>query len=266
MSLILSLTTTFGKPIAEALLSSLRNRKNGLDKLETATAAMTAGATAIEALKKSFGKEFLISLNDALGSNNEHPFDYHAGTSNYIKLDEETNPINILRDELNINLDRLSVIKSSDTNLKNHFRGLVSVWKTRCNQNYGEIYADDIMKTMDSVENLISEESKNYRQIYNKISSTALGGLGTLMVISGVLIASGIGVGAISGITMFIFGIPWLTVASLTIPGAALLILSRKKAPKSVEISLAIAIIYKLLDRIEKSEKQAMLDHPPLNS
>ena len=47
----------FGKPIADSLINSLKSKKNGPQRLEDAANAMATGLTAVEALKKTFGKD-----------------------------------------------------------------------------------------------------------------------------------------------------------------------------------------------------------------
>ena len=241
----------FGKPIAESLINSLRTKKDGSQRLEDAANAMASGLTAIEALKKSFGKDFLASLNGVLGSSSQ--FSYEAGTQSYIRLDDTTaSPIRVLRDELNVNLDRLSVVNAEGMDIKNLFRGLVAVWKERCVQFYGGTHQHDINSTFAAIDNLLTGESRNYRQIYEMLSSTTLGGIGTLMVIGGVFAATGTGVGVVSAISLALFGIPWLTVGALVLPGSVLVLMAAKKTRPIDEISLAIAMSYKLLERLEK--------------
>lgn len=251
MSILFTLTKMFGPQVAESLIYSLKSKKNGSQRLEDAANAMTTGLTAIEALKKSFGKDFLASLNGVLGTSSQ--FSYEAGTPNYIRLDDTAaSPIRVLRDELNVNLDRLSVLNAEGMEIKNQFRGLVAVWKERCLQFYGRTHQDDIDSTLATIDRLLTGESRNYRQIYEMLSSTTLGGIGTLMVISGVFVATGTGIGVVSAISMFLFGIPWLTVGALVLPGSLLVIMAAKKTRAIDEISLAIAMSYKLLERFEK--------------
>ena len=68
MTLALSLVTMFGKTVADKLLTGLQIKKDGAHKLELASNALAQGATAIDALKKTFGKEFLTTLNYAIGT------------------------------------------------------------------------------------------------------------------------------------------------------------------------------------------------------
>lgn len=115
MSIALTLASIFGKPIADRLFKSLGERKDGAQKLEDAAVAMAQGLTVIDALKKVFGKEFFSILNEALGTSGNSKFSYEAGTQGYIRLEEDYGtPVKILRDELNINLDRLTVLEVKD--------------------------------------------------------------------------------------------------------------------------------------------------------
>ncbi|WIT12915.1 hypothetical protein PFX98_04715 [Paucibacter sediminis] len=256
MTLALSLATMFGKPLADRLIKGLMARKSGAERFEQATAAMSQGLTAVDALKDAFGKEFLSELNDVLGTTGNSRFSYEAGTQSYIRLsDESAAPVKILRDELNINLDRLAVLTEHTRDIRNQFMGLVSVWHERCKQFYGSTHAEDIESTFSTINNLLKGESRNYRQIYQLLSSTSLGGVGALMLISGVFIATGTGVGLVSAISLFLFGVPWLSVGALVLPGALLMALAAKKTRPVDEISLSVALAYKLLERFDGGPK-----------
>ena len=254
MSIALSLASAFGKPIADRLIKSFGERKNGAQKFEDASVAMAQGLTAIEALKKTFGKEFFSILNESLGTSKNSKFSYEAGTQGYIRLGEEHGtPVKILRDELNINLDRLTALEVKGVDLKNQFLGLFSVWQERCQNFFDKTHSTDIESTYATIQSILKGETRNYRQIYELLSSTSLGGVGALMVIGGVFVATGTGVGLMSAISLFIFGIPWLAVGALVLPGALLLLLSARKTKPMDEISLSIALAYKLLDRLDPS-------------
>lgn len=84
------------------------------------------------------------------------------------------------------------------------------------------------------------------------MSTTGLGGVGALMVIAGVLVATGTGVGIATAISTFVFGIPWVTVGALVLPGALLVVVAAKKARPVDDVSLSVALAYKLLERLEK--------------
>lgn len=254
MSIALSLATVFGKPIADRLIKGFSERKDGAQKFEAASVAMAQGLTAIEALKRTFGKEFFSILNESLGTSRNSKFSYEAGTQGYIRLeDEHGTPVKILRDELNINLDRLTALEVKDVDLKNQFLGLLSVWQERCQSHFGKRHGKDIESTCATIRSILKGETRNYRQIYELLSSTSLGGVGALMVIGGVFVATGTGVGLVSAMSLIVLGIPWLTVGALVLPGALLLLLSARKTNPVDEISLSVALAYKLLDRLDPS-------------
>jgi hypothetical protein len=256
VSTAVSLAAMFGKPAADKLIKSLTARKDGVRKFEEASLAMVSGLTLIEAMKRSFGKDFLAALNEVLGTSPQAGFSYEAGTQSYIRSEGvETVPAKMLRAEININLDRLSLVDAKGIALKSQFRGLVSVWKERCLQFFGSTHEQDIESTLNTIDTLLRGEVRNYRQIYELLSSTALGGMGALMVIAGVLAATGTGVGILSAISLFLFGVPWLTVGALVLPGALLVVLATRKVRPVDDISLSIALAYRLLDRMEPERK-----------
>lgn len=255
MTLALTLATMFGKTIAEKLIKGLNGRKGGAQKLEEASAALAQGASAIDALKKAFGKEFLSVLNEALGTTSNSRFSYEAGTLSYIRLDEATTPsTKALRDELNINLDRLSALEAQTVDLKSQFRGLMSVWQERCRQFYGTTHKEDIEATFSTIQQLLKGELKNYRQIYQMLSSTSIGGIGAMLIIGGVIIATSTGVGVITAITVFFVGVPWMTVGAMVLPGTLMIVLASKKTKPVDEMSLSVALAYKLLERIDGTQ------------
>jgi len=252
MTLAISLASMFGKPVADKLIKSLSARKDGTQRFEQASAAVAQGASAIDALKKTFGKEFLSVLNESLGTTANSRFSYEAGTQSYIRLDGiETKPTKMLRDELNINLDRLAVLDARNVDLKSQFRGLMSVWQERCRQFYGSTYKEDIDTTIDTIQRLLKGDLENYKQIYQLLSSTSIGSIGAMMIIGGVIVATSTGVGVIGVISAFFVGVPWATVGALIFPGTLLLVLAARKTKPVDEMSLSVALAYKLLERID---------------
>jgi len=128
MSLALSLATLFCKPVAERLIQSLGTRKDGSKRLEQVATALASGATAIAALKQAFGKDFLAAVNEVLGTS-KAAFTHEGGTKHYIRQEAAgLPPSQVLRDELNINLDRLTRLEVKGKDLKNQALGVVAVW------------------------------------------------------------------------------------------------------------------------------------------
>lgn len=251
-NLAATLAISLGTTVAEKLLKGLSNRTGGAQRLAVATAAIAQGATAIEALNSAFGKDFFSILNEARGTTSKSHFSYEAGTQSYIRLDDvETPHTKMLRDELNINLDRLAVLDAQTVDLKSQFGGLMSVWQERCRKFYESTHKEDIDTTFSAIQNLLKGELKNYRQIYQTLSSTGLGAIGAMMIIGGVIIATSTGVGVITAISVFFVGVPWMTVGALVLPGTLLIVLAAKRTKPIDEMSLSVALAYKLLKRIE---------------
>ena len=151
MVLATSLISLIGKPLADGLIRAFTNRKNGQTKLDAAAEAMAKGASAIEALRQAFGKEFLPALNEALASSRKTPFAYEAGAQGYITLDEgQSLSVRILRDELNVNLDRLAVLDGEHQVLVNQFRGLFATWEARCLDVAKDLKDVDVTSTLNT--------------------------------------------------------------------------------------------------------------------
>jgi len=255
-ALISALAKTFGMKITEKLLQELGTKKNGTQKLTEATEALEQGISAIEALKRSFGKDFFPTLNHVLESFSSAPFRYEAGTSGYFKVDENNQlSTDTLRDELNINLDRLATLDIKNADLKNHFNGVMRIWQNRCRSAFLEKDVNDIEQSFEAINKILNGDTKNFRQVYELLSKTALGGVGALLVISGVLTAAGVGVGLVSAISLFLFGIPWMTVGALVLPGALLILLAARKTNPIDELSLSVSLAYRLLDRLHAKDQ-----------
>lgn len=129
---------------------------------------------------------------------------------------------------------------------------MVAIWGKRCLDLYGDTHKEDVASTLKAMNDLLTGDSRNYRQIYELLSTTGLGSVGALMVIAGVLLATGTGVGIATTISTFVFGIPWITVGALVLPGALLVVMAAKKARPVDDVSLSVALAYKLLERLEK--------------
>lgn len=77
-----------------------------------------------------------------------------------------------------------------------------------------------------------------------------------MLIIGGVIVATSTGSGVITAITVFLFGVPWMTVGAMVLPGAMLIVLAAKKTKPVDEMSLSVALAYKLLERIEALDKK----------
>lgn len=256
MSLVVTLAAMFGKPVADRLAKGLLERKNGAQKFEQATAAMAQGLTAIDALKNTFGKEFFLVLNEAIGLSAKASFTYEASTQGYIRLEEkDTDPIRLLRDEFNINLDRLSVMNLRKSDVRNQFLGMLFIWQERCREYLGVECYNDIDTACDSIRGLVRGEVSNYKKVRRFIFSVVLGGVGVVMILSGVSTAVGRGIGAKQTIYRFIDGVPWPMVGVLTIPGVLLVMFSILSKNQDDEITQATSIAYDLLGKVSSVKK-----------
>lgn len=244
------LAKTVGPILAQSIMEKLLTSKGATSKLQRAMEAMEKGVSVIAALRGEFGDDFLKAITGSIGGGKNHEWTYEAGISDYIKLSSEESGqevITLMRDELNINLDRLGMIgKVSDDALINYFSGTLGTWRTRYIEKMG---TDDKTKEIfDTMDDLLDGTKRTFKDALETISKTSLGGVGALMVLSGVLLATGTGVGLATSISIFIFGIPWLSVGILVIPGAILLGLTRYKFTNKHAMSTCIKMAYKLLE------------------
>lgn len=253
MVLLNSLVSLVGEKLANALLKAFTSRKNGQAKLEAVVDVMGQGLSAIEALRKVFGKDFLPVLNEVLAGNGNSAFDYEAGTQAYIALDAgRPLSVSILRDELNVNLDRVAALSGDSMVIRNQFRGLLGVWRSRCLGVTNDANKPEVEQALETIEKLLSDGRLDYRQVFDMLTRTALGSTGALMVIAAAFIATSTGVGLLAALTATLFGIPWLTVGSLAIPGLLMVFLAKRGVSPKNELSLAVASAYQLLTLMEQ--------------
>lgn len=252
MPLLTALAKSVGPVAAKLLLDSLRNLKEGPNKLEKVADQLKTGESAITALNKIFGNDFLRVLNTTLGTAAHSEVSYEAGARDYIKMpiESEYSPIQVLRDELNVNLDRLTMLESaSKQSHKNHFKGALRTWQGRYKEIAAESYSDSVKQDFAAMWEILDDKQQSFRDLYHKLSATSLGGVGTLLVISGACIATSTGVGVFTAISTFLFGIPFLTVGALVIPGALLVVLAAAKLKSKHAMSACVGLAYKVLDK-----------------
>lgn len=253
---LLALGTIFGKAAGSKLVDVLSAKPKGSEKLEKAADVMLKGVSVVEALKQTFGDDFLKTINEVTGQANKAGFFYEAGGAGYIRIENANSTLTtqILRDELNINLDRLALVGAkSRADLSNHFNGALKIWQGRVLEVAHSEAKADAMATFEAMGKLLDGQKKSFKDLYRLVSATGLGGVGTLMVIAGVLMATGTGVGIVTAISMFLFGIPWVAVGSLVLPGALMVLLAARTVTEDNAISVCVGMAYKLLNRLDTS-------------
>lgn len=239
--------------LAQAVMGKLLTSKGAGSKFERAAEAIKNGSSIIAALHGEFGNDFLNALNIGFNGKGDHHLDFDAGTRDYIKLRTKKGEeaLVLLRDELNVNLDRLVLAKKTpDEDFMNYFRGVLNEWRKRYYKLLGR--DDEARKVFDAMDVLLEGQARTFRDVLEMLSKTSIGGVGALMVISGVLLATSTGVGVVTAISTFLFGIPWLSVGVLVIPGALLIALSRVKFGSRHAMTTCVKLAYRLLqDRQE---------------
>ncbi|WP_326542310.1 hypothetical protein [Pseudorhodoferax sp.] len=202
MSVILALGKVLGPSAAKLIFDALQQKKNGPSRIEKATELVESGASAISALQQTFGRDFLETLSSALTSKSSN-FSYEAATEAYIRVPDElhSSALSVLRDEININLDRLTLVDSSNsTSIENQFRGMLTIWQDRFRELTRDLHCDREMieGNFSAMNELLQSGDRNFRDLYRRLSATGVGSIGALMIVSGVLLATSTGVGVIT--------------------------------------------------------------------
>jgi hypothetical protein len=225
--------------------------KDHIKKIDQATKLCEKGLSAVSALSKIFGKQFYEILNDAIDSGGTF-FSYEAGRQNYIHLNYENadnkKKIQLLRDELNINLDRIVKMYSKENDaVLNHFKGCFSQWIDNFKKHFSPINKDE-KKIIETIFKLLDGKKRTANQIFRMIRQTSLGATGALMILYGILIGLGVGVGLMAKIELVIFGIPGGQVLGFVVGGVILAGLALIQFKNRDVMSTCVSIAYKILD------------------
>jgi hypothetical protein len=243
-----------GAPVARKVLDSLGRGKPSTEKLDKAAQSMRDGMGAISALRESFGDDLLRAITDAVERSSG--WTQEAGVTDYIRLPTAgRSAFPVLREELNVNLERVAKASGSKQDTKNYFLGVLSVWKDR----YGELlgHDQDSKQTFAAIAELLSGGKKSFKDAFRLLSGTGLGTVGALLVIKAVLVATSTGVGVVAMITVFLAGVPFGQVIALTVGATLLGALSWIALTSENAMSTAIAAAYKLLERQEEMRRNA---------
>ncbi len=260
MTIAVSLIGLFGKPLADGLIKAFTNRKNGQTKLNVAADAMAKGASAIEALRQAFGKEFLPALNEALSAAGAAPIGPDAGSLSYITLDGgQPLTVGVLREEASVNLNRVAGQQGDLQAVLTQFRANFANWKKRCLELAGTLDAVGIEPALTAIENLPSDKAHSYRQVFERLSGTPLGGLVTVHLITESHAKGGF-ISALAFLFCMAFAaateIPWIIVSSWAIAGlVGMIFVKRGVAPKK-GLSIAVSATEYLLMVLEKAKKK----------
>jgi hypothetical protein len=256
MSLVISLGKVFGPSAAKLIFDALQKKNNGQNRLEKAAKLIDSGSSAISALQQAFGREFLETLSSMMESHSSK-FSYEAGSEAYIRITDKRNSssLSILRDEININLDRLTLMDPvNNISIENQFRGVLAMWQIRFRELTHDLHFDRNMieRNFGAMNKLLEGDDKNFKDLYSRLSATGIGGVGALMIISGSLLATSTGVGVLTAISTFLFGIPMATVGALVLPGALLVVLAAYQLKPKHKISVCVGLAYKTIEIAKK--------------
>jgi len=244
-----------GLPIAKKIVSSLKTDKPGT--LEKVNALIQGGTSTVTAFQEVFGADvFDNALSAAIGATTgSGNWTFEAGQQEYVRITKEGKgsrwAVALLREELNLNLDRVTRLyghKNNDT--RNYFLGLYREWQKRYIELIG-LNADS-KSTFETIDNLLDGNKKSFADAFKLLQKTGLGVTGAMLVVNAVLLATSTGVGIVTAITTFAFGIPMVQVGAFAASGLLLIALAKMDFVQSNAESATIAVVYKLLDRQTK--------------
>lgn len=241
-----------GLPLAKKVVAGLKTDKQGI--LEKLNALIQGGASTVTAFQEVFGADvFDKALSDANGFNSgSGKWTFEAGQQEYVRITKKEKgnawAVALLREELNLNLDRVTRLYSHKNNdSKNYFLGLYREWQKRYIELIG--LSADSKSTFKTVDDLLDGKKKSFADVFKLLQKTGLGVAGTMLVINSVLLATSTGVGVVTAITTFAFGIPMVQVGAFAVSGLLLIALAKMDFVQSNAESATIAVLYKLLDR-----------------
>lgn len=244
------LTKEIGFPIAKKILANLPVGNSSNEKFRKVIDATNNGKAALDAIRDIFGADFDAALSKATDAG-KGGWSYEAGRNEYIKLEvvgDRKAIIDLLRKELNINLDRICAIANRDkTAVNNYFRGLFSEWMDRYKELIGQ--DSDAQSTFESIDKLLDGSNRTFKDAYKLIAQTGTGSVGALLIINGVMIATSTGVGVWASFHTWAMGVPVLQVWALVASGALLLALSRYTFRDAHAMTTCVKLAYKLLER-----------------
>lgn len=242
-----------GMVLAKKIGAALTARPKADDRLKRVDAMLATGSTAVVAFQRAFGSEFYEAVSSALGGPRS-TWTHEAGRADYIRVDVDERRTKsdrlILRDELNINLDRIAQLYGNKgVEVQGYFLGVFREWMSRYRERFGK--DPDAEKTFKAIESLLDGRRRTFADAFKMLQQTGLGVVGALLVLQAVLVATSTGVGIVAAISTWLFGIPVVQVGVLVVSGALLFALSRVRFSVTSGMSTAVAAAYKLLDRGE---------------
>lgn len=255
MAVLSTLALEIGVTLAKKIGTSLISRPKSEENLRKAEALISTGASAVSALRSAFGTQFDEALTAAVGSPTSD-WTYEAGQEDYIRVSvpegDSRDVYRTLRDELNLNLDRVARVSTRrGSDQKSYFLGAFRMWMDRYRTLAGS--DTDAEETFATIESLLDGKKRNFADVFRLLQRTGLGTVGALLVIQAVLIATGTGVGIVTVISTWLFGIPVVQVGALVVGGGLLIALSRMNFATNNAMSTSVAAAYKLLDRASKT-------------
>jgi hypothetical protein len=260
LSALVALGVELGVGLGKRIFSRLVDRPRADEKLKEADALISTGVSAVSALRATFGSDFDSAVSAALDTA-PSAWSFESGRADYIKLTVQEGDscgiYKVLRDELNINLDRVArtAIKNK-ADQWNYFRGAFREWMDRYRLLAG--HQSDVEDTFRVIDSLLDGNRRNFADALRLLQRTGLGIAGAVLVLKAAFVATGTGVGLLVAASTWLFGIPMVQVGALAVGGGLLLALSRVEFKPTNAMSASISVAYRLLDRAQKRDASSV--------
>lgn len=254
MQVILALLIKeLGAPLARNVFERL-SRSATQSRIKDIEALIRAGSTAISALRAVLGRQFDEALLASTTFGPRH-WTFEAGRKDYVRLPldptDDVSACMALREELGLNLARVAALKAADpTDPVSHVRGCLRVWTDRFEQRFRPSASLDRQALSQIRRMLTSAEGRRskLRRLLG-VSGVAVGLM--LLLKAGMLLLS-IGVGLLVAIKAWLFGAPFLIIATLFVGGVILTgcgLHSSIRPTMQQDLAGAIDSAYGLLDK-----------------
>lgn len=179
-AIALLLGKELGLPIAKKIVSGLKTNKPGT--LEKLNALIQGGTSTVTAFQEVFGADvFDNALSAATGANTgSGQWTFEAGQQDYVRITKKGKGngwvVALLREELNLNLDRVTRLSGHKNNeTKNYFLGLYREWQKRYIELIG--MNADAESTFKTIDNLLDGKKSRLQMFLDCCRRLGLGSL-----------------------------------------------------------------------------------------
>ncbi len=251
IKLLALLIKEIGQPVAGKIWQVI-NGSDYQNQMKKASEICHEGASALSALNRAFGNQFNEILNDAINPDGSC-FSFEAGRKKYVHLTTDSEGpdtiIPVLRDELNVNLERITGLHKKDKDpVQNYFRGCFVQWSDNYKKQLAPLSIEE-EKNFKKINKLIDGRHHAFVGILDIFRKTILGTSGMMIIGKACLIILSVGIGIYAQTKIWLLGLPLGLIASCMMAGAVLIVLASLRVKKLDIMSECVRIAYGMLEK-----------------